>query len=91
MVVITVELWPQGDPESKRCLGVAHISNDGTGKEASGSYDVTLFTWGEMPKVWKKGRVEGFDRKKRGPWDLLLLALLDAVGDRIKKITSEDQ
>lgn len=32
--------------------------------------------------VWKRGRVLGFDRIKRGPFDLLLLALEQVVGER---------
>jgi hypothetical protein len=33
-------------------------------------------------QVWKKGRVADFDRKRRGPWDLLFLGLESIVGKR---------
>jgi hypothetical protein len=32
--------------------------------------------------VWRRGTVSGFKRRQKGAWDLLYLALKDAVGDR---------
>jgi len=82
MVRITIELLPGGDEGRKRHLGTALIVNDGTGTTSRCSYYVKLSKWGAPNITWKKGRVEDFDRKKRGPWDLLYLALRNIVGSR---------
>lgn len=82
MVVISIELWPQGDPTHRRSLGLAHIENDGSGDASTGNYKVTLFGFGERAQVWKVGRVEGFKRLKLGGWDLLYRALKACVGER---------
>lgn len=68
-------------------LGVAEIANDGgrsreTGGER-GAYTVRLSKWApKLNQTWKTGRVEDFDRKGRGPWDLLYLALKACVHSR---------
>lgn len=89
MIVIRIEMWPQGDESRKRTLGVGHITNTGaqtlfTGA-THGDYDVTLFKspeYAKSPGVWKKGTVKRFPRSRLGPWDLLLQALVSAIGDR---------
>lgn len=58
------------------------IVNDGTGTPTHGNYDVRLLTWHDPPRVWRKGRVEGFPRQRLGPYDLLLRALATTVGAR---------
>lgn len=67
-------------------LGVATISNDGTGSvHGQCSYDVSLSKWApKLSETWKRGRVEGFNRVKLGPWDLLFQALASVVGGRNK-------
>lgn len=88
VIVVKVELWPRGDQKRARNLGVAEIENDGTGTAARGNYCVRLFKFGERADgspsraVWREGRIEGFDRAKRGGWDLLFLALRALVGGR---------
>lgn len=93
MIRVTVELLPGGIEEMKETLGVAEIANDLQGTLNSdgelGAYDVELLKWGKGRRVWKRGRVEGFRRRSRGPWDLLLLALLSTVADRNKKHVRE--
>jgi hypothetical protein len=59
-----------------------NIANDGTGTSYCGNYDSTLSKWGRPNVVWKRGRIVGFDRQKRGPWDLMFLVLLNIVGSR---------
>jgi hypothetical protein len=84
MMVVRIELWPQGDESQKRELGVAHVANVG-GSTESGNYKVTLFKSPEYAKrdgVWKRGVVMNFPRLRLGPWDLLLRALSSAVGSR---------
>jgi hypothetical protein len=44
---------------------------------------VRLSKWAPKEReTWKRGRVEKFDRRKRGSWDLLYLALRAIVGGR---------
>jgi hypothetical protein len=82
MLRVTIELWPFGEERWKKHLGTAIVANDGTGTETKGNYDVRLLKWGDSGKVWKEGRVKGFPRLSRGPWDLLYLALKNIVEDR---------
>jgi len=93
VIRVTVELLPGGFEEMKETLGVAEIANDVQESLESdgerGSYTVELLKWGKGRRVWKKGRVTGFRRRSRGPWDLLLLALLDTVADRNKQHVRE--
>lgn len=82
MIVVIVELWPGGDPARKRHLGTAKIANDGRGTLFDGDYNVTLLKNGRPNQVWRKGRVEGFPRRRLGAWDLLYRALSATVGSR---------
>lgn len=82
MLRITVELLPLGDESRAQHLGTAKIWNDGEGLPTRADYHATFSKWGRPKELWRTGRVEGFRRKARGPWDLLYLALKDAVGNR---------
>ena len=77
MIKITMELWPFGQELGKRHLGTAVIVNDATGTTSTGNYNIILSKAGKGMEdaVWKRGRVEGFERKKKSAWDLLYLAL----------------
>lgn len=86
MLRITVELVSARTGKTS-VLGVATIANDGeesmVTSGAYGSYNASFSKWApKQTQTWKKGRVEGFDRVKRGPWDLLFLALRSALGSR---------
>lgn len=87
MLRITVQLVSARGPMYDRTLGVCEIANDGTTSEATegekGSYNVKLSKFApKLKETWKRGRVEGFDRVKRGPWDLLYLALKSCGMDK---------
>ena len=83
MLKITVELVSAIHPSRSKILGVATIANDASGTHEAGNYRVTLSKWAPMEnQVWKAGAVTGFDRKKRGAWDLLFMALRNTVGRR---------
>ena len=94
MIRITVELVSAISEDRSRVLGVAEIALDpGQATETKGkkgSYHVKLSKWfPQLDKTWKKGSfeydsgvVENFDRLKRGPWDLLYIALKNIVGSR---------
>jgi hypothetical protein len=87
MIRITIELVSAIGSNRSKILGIAEITNDGElSKNTDGSkggYDVRLSKWApKLRETWKKGRVEGFDRINRGPWDLLFIALRNIVGSR---------
>lgn len=88
MIRITVELLPRGSAKDKKVLGVMNICNDATGTPTRGNYKARIFRR-NSDEVWKEGRVVGFPRKSKGPWDLLLLCLLELVKDRNKKQIKE--
>lgn len=84
MLRVTIDLLPSGDESRKRTLGVVNIANDLTGDLDTGNYDVWLSKSlvGKAGQTWKKGRVEGFPRRRLGPYDLLYRALRATVGGR---------
>lgn len=83
MIRVTVELVSAIHPSRSRLLGVAIIANDGTGTVNKCDYDATFSKWApKHTEAWKRGKVAGFARMSRGAWDLLYLALRDAVGSR---------
>ncbi len=84
MIRVTVELLPGGDESKVKHLGTAYITNDGTGDFDTGNYDIKLSKWGQPNSIWKTGRFIGFPRLKLGPWDLLCMALIATLGDRLK-------
>lgn len=80
MIRVTVELISALAPERSKILGVAEIDNDLKTSLATngqqGSYNVSLSKWAPKTKeTWRRGKVENFDRKTHGAWDLLYLAL----------------
>ena len=95
MIRVTVELLPGGDASRPKHLGTCLIANDLEDSSESdgrlGSYLIALSKWGRpitsirtaaQRDVWRRGRITGFRRRSRGPWDLLYLALRETVGDR---------
>jgi hypothetical protein len=81
MLIVTVELINANNGE-RSTLGVAEIYNDGTGDWDTGNYVCKIYHEGEGRRVWKAGAVEGFPRRRLGPWDLLYRALREVVGPR---------
>jgi hypothetical protein len=97
MLVVKIEMWPQGDHTKARSIGVATIANTG-GDTTLGDYECRLFKSPENSKkarplhemltrpkakeTWRKGTVQGFPRIKLGPWDLLFRALGALVSDK---------
>jgi len=91
MIVVKVEMWPGGDEARASELARAYIANQVTTtvetRGAAGDYSVELRggVYGRpdlLKRVWKKGTVLGFDRVKRGTWDLLFQALKNTIGGR---------
>lgn len=79
MLVIRMELWPQGQEAKKVEIAKCHIGNDGSGDEETGNYNIVLFNG---KRRWKRGRVEGFARKKLEGWDLLYRGLHNLLAGR---------
>ena len=77
MIVVKIELWPGGDQDRAVVMHTAAIVNDTTGTPTRGNYYFTLSKRGGM-KVYKKGCVEGFARKRETAWKLLYLVLKEA-------------
>ncbi len=71
MIVVTVELWPFGDPANIKVLERLTISNDGTGDATTGNYFVVATNDHHGP--WT-GNVENHPRRL-SPWYLVLKAL----------------
>ena len=81
MVKITVELVSARGREHDKVLGVGYISNDATGEDSLGHYNVKLMR-ADNRGSWREGRVENFPRLRLGCWDLLFRALRETIGDR---------
>lgn len=82
MMVIDLQLWPKGMELQKRPLGRGEIANTGESKDPGIGAYTARFGRMDGAGVWRRGAVEKFPRVAMGPWDLLFVALLDAVGDR---------
>ena len=65
MIVVRIELWPYGRQENAKLLGVCSISNDGSGDEQFGNYNVELSHAGkhiQKRATWKRGTVKCYKR-----------------------------
>jgi len=97
LVVVRIEKWPHGQPEGAQLMGLATIANLGAGGRELGSYVVRLFKPGAdgftrsieqmiqhplRADIWRKGRIDAFQRLTLGPWDLLFRALAATVQKR---------
>lgn len=91
MIVIKVEMWPGGNESRAKEFARMKIANKVKTTVSSGGelgdYDVELLggVYGRddlLSKVWKRGAVAGVNRRTRGAWDLILLALQATVGKR---------
>lgn len=81
MIVLRMELWPQGDRSRARLLGLATITNKDTGNQQRGDYRIEFSKQGGNG-TWMTGEVRDFPRKRLGAWDLLYRALHAIVANR---------
>lgn len=88
MIRVTIELIPRGILPARH-LGTIEIANDNTGSRQTGNYMIRFSKCSSPGQTWRRGAVNGFDRVKRGPYDLLLAALLAIVGPRNKRFIDE--
>lgn len=93
MIYVRVEMWPKGASERRYLLGEALVSNVG-GTESVADYKAVLskkggFKSGEdsmacmdVKNVWKNAAVSGFQRSRRGFWQLLSEVLSSVCGEK---------
>lgn len=75
MIVIRVEIWPQGDQGNAREIANAVIANDGSGTKSVGNY---LATFQTAPGRLADSEVKGFKRRQNHVWELIRLSLNNA-------------
>lgn len=88
MIVVTVEVWPEGDKARALVVDRMTILNDGTGDAAVGNYNIERLH--PIQKyAFRKGRVERHDRRLR-VWELVRRALevTEMDGDRTDPVLS---
>lgn len=89
MLRVTIEMVPIGDESRKSHLGTIEIANDGRGTRERGNYKVRLAKRGRPTQAWRHGAVSDFPRQTKGPYDLLLHALVATVGERNRRLIVE--
>ncbi len=91
MLVVKLELWPKGDQTRAVSYGHAFIANVG-GDVDHGNYKLTIAKSPSMGArragVWRQAAFRGFPRRSKafGPWDLLAVLLVAALGDRLRRL-----
>ena len=78
MIKIVITMQPGGSPEGEYLLGVAFISNEGTGTKARGDYHAAIAL--KRPKIWKEIDIVNFPRGRRNVWYLLKEILNKGLG-----------
>jgi len=88
VIVVKVEIWPNGDESRAREHTRAFIANNEeetrqTGGEF-GTYNAKFMQneHFDPKKVWKYGKAERIHRVKRGVWDIIFVALRSAGLDK---------
>ena len=87
MIYVRVELWPGGSRDGAQCLGEGLIANDGTGTATRGNY-LGMFSkrggfsgdlaTGDVSRVLRRVKFEGFSRKWEHAWKLLMYLIVAA-------------
>lgn len=75
MIVVFIEVWPKGDQSKAKTLGMAEMTNDGTGSNTHGNYRLKLV--GKTSRYRRQSVTTDFPRKSRNIWELLRRALND--------------
>lgn len=92
MIVVKIEIWPNGDESKAREHSRAYIANDekttNETKGELGSYDAKFMQSVQFnpKKVWKTGRAEKIHRTKQGVWDIIYVCL-KSIGMEARKQT----
>lgn len=73
MIRVDLTMWRFGDKNDAYPLGAVEIANDGTGTDAIGHYNVTVYK--KNGAILGHARVENFPRKRFTATELLARAL----------------
>ena len=79
MLVVKIELHSAVTGEIKT-VATGTICNTGTGSPTQGNYRIDLRD--AAGRLWKRGYIEGFPRKRLLAWDLMYRGLRKLVGNR---------
>lgn len=85
MLVIRIEIWPDGNMSKARILGHGTISNISPDTLELGSYEASFDSMGPGGPIYREAVVERFKRQERDSWELLYLALKDIFGRKRRK------
>jgi hypothetical protein len=86
MIVLRVELWPNGDGLKAKLLGTGIITNTLTGTEENGNYVSKFFT--SEGDLCHTGHLENYPRTKGGIWDFVKAAFIKTKKEKPKMIES---
>lgn len=89
MLRVTIDMVPRGEEARAHTIGIVEIANDGRGSRTRGNYMVRLAKRGQPTQTWRQGAVTDFPRQTKGPYDLLLHALVATVGTRNRRLIEE--
>jgi hypothetical protein len=73
MIVVTAELWKQGNEKDKITLGTLYIRNNVTGSDTRGNYSAYLY--GKNKRTMNHVQIKGFPRKSKTAWHLIFECL----------------
>lgn len=80
MIVVKIELHSAIHPSRSKEIGRMVISNDGTGTDELGSYNVELMRRGTKDKVLRQGLIQNYPRHAYTVWELVRRALQVTLG-----------
>lgn len=79
MLRITITLVPHGNESRAKVLHTGEIWNDGSGTRGSGNYGYRFSQRNRTNVVWREGKLKGFERLRKGCWQILLACLSDCA------------
>ena len=70
-IVVKLELWPGGDKERARTMGILIIANDGTGTASRGNYDYQLLGKQAQDLKGSPGQIKDYPKLRKHAWELV--------------------
>ena len=76
VIVIKIELWPNGKESDAKEIGRMHIINDGTSKDSkNGNYKVRVMRRGTRITAQREAEVKNYPRNAYTVWKLVKKAI----------------
>jgi hypothetical protein len=77
MIVVKIEMWPQGDSSKAREIGFMRIANEGDHPDhpKRGNYKARIMRRGSRSAVQRESDVENYPRLSYSVWELVRRAL----------------